>query len=42
LPVVKYVVSSQIGNYLGARSGSIARLSPRAFYRLDRFLSKGF
>jgi rhamnosyltransferase len=42
LPVVKYVISSQIGNYLGARSGSIARLSPRAFYRLDRFLSKGF
>jgi rhamnosyltransferase len=42
LPVAKYVVSSQIGNYLGARSDSIARLSPRAFYRLDRFLSKGF
>jgi rhamnosyltransferase len=42
LPVVKYVISSQIGNYLGSRSNSIARLSPRAFYRLDRFLSKGF
>jgi rhamnosyltransferase len=42
LPVVKYVISSQIGNYLGTRSGSIARLSPRAFSKLDHFLSKGF
>jgi hypothetical protein len=42
LPVVKYAISSQIGNYLGVRSGSIARLSPRAFSKLDHFLSKGF
>lgn len=41
-PVLKYVISSQIGTYLGARSDSLARLSPRAFGKLDRFLSKGF
>ena len=38
---VKYAVSAQIGNYLGVRSGSIARLSPLVFRRLHRFLSKG-
>jgi rhamnosyltransferase len=42
LAVAKYVVSSQLGNYLGVRSDSLARLSPRAFDRVDRFLSKGF
>jgi rhamnosyltransferase len=42
LPVMRYVISSQIGNYLGVRSDSIARLSPRAFHSVDRFLSKGF
>jgi len=40
-PVVKYVVSTQIGSYLGGRIDSIARLSPRASGKLDRFLSKG-
>jgi len=40
-PVMKYVVSAQIGSYLGGRSDSIARLSPSAFGKLDRFLSKG-
>ena len=38
---VKYAVSAQVGNYLGVRSRSIARLSPRVFRRLHRFLSKG-
>jgi len=42
VPVVKYVISSQIGNYLGVRSALIARLSPRLFAKVDRFLSKGF
>ncbi len=42
MPVAKYAVSSQIGTYLGARSDSFARLSPPAFSKLDRFLSKGF
>jgi rhamnosyltransferase len=40
-PVVKYAVSAQIGSYLGGRIDSIARLSPRASGKLDRFLSKG-
>jgi rhamnosyltransferase len=34
-------VPSQVGAYLGARSGAIARLTPRVFRKLDRFLSKG-
>ena len=38
---VKYAVPTQIGAYLGARSGTVARLSPRAFYAMHRFLSKG-
>jgi rhamnosyltransferase len=38
---VRYAVPSQVGAYLGARSGAIARLSPRTFGRLNRFLSKG-
>lgn len=40
-PVAKYVVSTQIGSYLGGRIDSVARLSPRASGKLDRFLSKG-
>jgi rhamnosyltransferase len=38
---LKYAVPAQLGNYLASRSGSIAHLSPRAFGRLHRFLSKG-
>jgi rhamnosyltransferase len=38
---VKYAVPAQAGNYLGAKSPEIARLSPRAFEKLHRFLSKG-
>jgi rhamnosyltransferase len=38
---VQYAVPAQVGNYLGVRSGTIARLSPRAFGKLHRFLSKG-
>jgi rhamnosyltransferase len=38
---VKYAVPTQIGAYLGARSGAVARLSPRAFSKMHRFLSKG-
>jgi rhamnosyltransferase len=41
LLAVRYAVPSQVGAYLGARSGAIARLSPRLFRRLNRFLSKG-
>lgn len=41
LLAVRYALPSQIGAYLGARSGAIARLSPRAFGRLNRFLSRG-
>ena len=41
LLALRYAVPSQVGAYLGARSGTIARLSPRAFGRLNRFLSKG-
>ncbi len=41
LLAVKYAVPAQIGNYLGARSESLARLSPRACEKLRRFLSKG-
>lgn len=38
---VKYAVPTQIGTYLGARSGTVARVSPRAFDAMHRFLSKG-
>lgn len=38
---VKYAVPTQIGAYLGARSGAVARLSPGLFDRMHRFLSKG-
>ncbi len=41
LLAVRYAVPAQIGNYLGAKSGSIAHLSPRAFGKLHGFLSKG-
>jgi hypothetical protein len=41
LLAVRYAVPSQVGAYLGARSGTIARLSPRMFGKLNRFLSKG-
>jgi rhamnosyltransferase len=41
LLALKYAVPAQVGNYLGAKSGAIARLSPRAFGKLHRFLSKG-
>ncbi len=41
LLAVKYAVPAQVGNYLGSRSPTIARLSPRTFERLHRFLSKG-
>lgn len=41
LIAVKYAVPAQVGNYLGAKSGSIARLSPGVFGKLHRFLSKG-
>jgi rhamnosyltransferase len=41
LLAAKYAVTAQVGNYLGARSPAIARLSPRAFGKLHRFLSKG-
>lgn len=37
----KHAVPAQVGNYLGVRSESIARLSPRAFEKLHHFLSKG-
>jgi rhamnosyltransferase len=38
---VQYAVPAQVGNYLGVKSGTIARLSPRAFGKVHRFLSKG-
>jgi rhamnosyltransferase len=38
---VRYALPSQLGAYLGARSGTIARLIPRVFRKLNRFLSKG-
>jgi rhamnosyltransferase len=38
---VKYAVPAQVGNYLGVKSGAIARVSPRAFGKVHRFLSKG-
>lgn len=41
LNAAKYAVPTQVGAYLGGKSHTIARLSPRIFGRLDRFLSKG-
>lgn len=41
LLAVGYAVCAQAGNYLGCKSDAIARLSPRAFEKLHRFLSKG-
>lgn len=41
LLAVKYAVPSQVGGYLGGRSESVARISPRVFKRMHRFLSKG-
>jgi rhamnosyltransferase len=41
LLAVKYAVPAQVGNYLGVKSGSIARLSPHAYGKLHRFLSTG-
>jgi rhamnosyltransferase len=41
LLAVKYAVPAQVGNYLGAKSAAIARVSPRAFTKMHRFLSKG-
>ncbi|CAN5886678.1 N/A [soil metagenome] len=38
---VKYAVPTQIGAYIGARGDAVARLSPRAFSKMHRFLSKG-
>jgi GT2 family glycosyltransferase len=42
LVAVRYALLAQIGNYLGVKSRSIARLSPRAFEMLHRFLTKGW
>ena len=42
LPAVRYAVLVHIGNYLGIKSGSIARQSSRVFGRLHRFLTKGW
>lgn len=41
LIAIKYAVPAQLGNYLGARSGTIARLSPTLFARMHRFLTRG-
>ena len=41
LPAVRYAVLVHVGNYLGTKSGSIARRSPRVFEKLHRFLTKG-
>ncbi len=41
LIAIKYAVPAQLGNYLGARSGTIARLSPTLFTRMHRFLTRG-
>ena len=41
LLAVRYALPSQVGAYLGARGGAIARLSPRIFNSLNRFLSRG-
>ncbi len=38
---VRYAIVAEVGYYLGVKSGSIARLSPRAFGKFHRFLSKG-
>ncbi len=39
---LRYAVLSQIGNYLGAKSEPLARLSPRAFHKFHHFLTKGW
>jgi rhamnosyltransferase len=36
-----YAVCAQAGNYLGCKSDAIARMSPRAFEKMHRYLSKG-
>jgi rhamnosyltransferase len=41
LLAVRHAVPAQIGSYLGVKSDTIARRSPRAFEKLHRFLSKG-
>lgn len=41
LLAAKYAIPAQVGNYLGAKSPTLARLSPRAFHKLHRYLSKG-
>jgi rhamnosyltransferase len=42
LLTAKYAVLTQVGNYLGVKSEFIARVSPRAFTKFHRFLSKGW
>jgi len=37
----RYAATSQLGNYLGAKSVSLARVSPRLYGRLHGFLSRG-
>lgn len=41
LLALKHAIPAQLGSYLGARSGTLARISPRAFEKMHRFLSKG-
>lgn len=41
LLAARFAALSQAGNYLGARGGALARLSPRAHARLHGFLSRG-
>ena len=41
LLAARYAILAQVGNYLGTKSEAIARLSPRAFEKLHRFLSRG-
>ena len=41
LLAARYAILAQVGNYLGTKGEAIARLSPRAFEKLHRFLSKG-
>jgi rhamnosyltransferase len=38
---VRYAATSQLGNYLGAKSVSLARVSPCLYGRLHGFLSRG-
>jgi rhamnosyltransferase len=42
LLAVRYAVPTQIGSYIGVKSRALARVSPRAFEKLDRFLSRGW